>query len=113
MARRLGCLSDVRPEARTPDGAMSVDVLALHAASGRLVAIEADGPSHFLTPGGRGGAPLAPVATGETRARNRALAARGLAVVCVPVMDWNEAGGSSGGHAAYLQAQVEAALARC
>jgi hypothetical protein len=68
-AQRLPTLTGCRLEARTHDGAHSIDVAAKHAASGRLLAIEADGPVHFLQPGMR--------PTGETLARDRALAARG------------------------------------
>ncbi|KAI8475173.1 MAG: hypothetical protein J3K34DRAFT_517614 [Monoraphidium minutum] len=101
-AQRLSCLTDCRREARTPDGAFSVDVAATHAASGRRLAIEADGPTHFLRPGGQ--------PTGETLARNRALAARGYVVVPLSYWEWGPLRGDAAAQDAYLQRTVEAAL---
>ncbi|KAI8475403.1 MAG: hypothetical protein J3K34DRAFT_517425 [Monoraphidium minutum] len=101
-ARRLPCLADCRQEARTPDGAFSVDVTAAHAASGRGLAIEADGPWHYLRPGKE--------PTGETLARNRALAARGLEVVSVPWWEWQKVRLDAAEQDAYLLCKVEAAL---
>ncbi|KAI8475360.1 MAG: hypothetical protein J3K34DRAFT_484527 [Monoraphidium minutum] len=101
-ARRLPCLADCRQEARTPDGAFSVDVAAAHAASGRRLAIEADGPWHFMRSGRE--------PTGETLARNRALAARGFVVVSVPWWEWQEVRGDAAAQDAYLLRKVEAAL---
>ncbi|KAI8475158.1 MAG: hypothetical protein J3K34DRAFT_517600 [Monoraphidium minutum] len=101
-ARRLPNLADCRQEARTPDCALRVDVAATHAASGRLLAIEADGPTHFLRPSGQ--------PTGVTLARNRALAARGYVVVPVPWQEWARLVGGAPAQDAYLQRRVEAAL---
>jgi len=98
-----GVLSDCRQEALTEDGALSVDVLATHTASGRRLAIEADGPTHFLEPGRK--------LTGETLARNRALAARGYVVVSVPWWEWGEVRSESD-RAAYLSGKVKVALLR-
>jgi hypothetical protein len=104
-AQRLPTLTGCRQEARTGDGAFSIDVAAKHAASGRLLAIEADGPFHFLRPGRR--------PTGETLARNRALAARGYVVVCVPWWEWAKVQGDAVAEEAYLARAVEAAVSRC
>ncbi|GBF91357.1 hypothetical protein Rsub_04097 [Raphidocelis subcapitata] len=103
-ARRLPGLADCRQEARTPDGAFSVDVAALHAASGLRLAMEADGPTHFLRPGREVG--------GHTLARNRALSARGCVVVSVPYWEWAKVQRDAGKAAAYLSQAVEDAVAR-
>ncbi|GBF93376.1 hypothetical protein Rsub_06414 [Raphidocelis subcapitata] len=103
-ARRLPGLADCCQEARTPDGAFSVDVAALHAASGLRLAIEADGPTHFLRPGREVG--------GDTLARNRALSARGCVVVSVPYWEWAKVRRDAGKAAAYLSQAVEDAVAR-
>ncbi|KAI8475363.1 MAG: hypothetical protein J3K34DRAFT_464874 [Monoraphidium minutum] len=100
-ARRLPCLADCRQEARTPDGAFSVDVAATHAASGRRLAIEADGPTHFLRPGRE--------PTGDTLARNRAHM-RGFAVVSVPWWEWQKVRGDAAAQDAYLLRKVQVAL---
>jgi hypothetical protein len=65
----------------TADGALSIDIAATTAAGVR-VAIEADGPSHFIQPGN--------TLTGGTLFRNRALAARGYAVVSIPGWEWKQ-----------------------
>jgi len=93
-------MTDCRQEARTEDGAFSVDVMATHTGSGKRLAIEADGPWHFLRPGRQ--------VNGETLARHRALAARGYVVVSVPWWEWHELKKSD--QAAYLSRKVEAAL---
>jgi hypothetical protein len=103
-AQRLATLTGCRQEARTHDGAFSIDVAAKHAASGRLLAIEADGPTHFLRPGRR--------PTGDTLARNRALAARRYVVVCVPWWEWAKVQGDAKAEEAYLAQKVEAAVSR-
>ncbi|GBF91353.1 hypothetical protein Rsub_04093 [Raphidocelis subcapitata] len=103
-ARRLPGLADCRQEARTPDGAFSVDVAALHAASGLRLAMEADGPTHFLRPGRE--------VSGHTLARNRALSARGCVVVSVPYWEWAKVQRDAGKAAAYLSQAVEDAVAR-
>ncbi|GBF97714.1 hypothetical protein Rsub_10878 [Raphidocelis subcapitata] len=103
-ARRLPGLADCRQEARTPDGAFSVDVAALHAGSGLRLAIEADGPTHFLRPGRE--------VSGDTLARNRALSARGCVVVSVPYWEWAKVQRDGRKAAAYLSQAVEDAVAR-
>ena len=67
-----------------------------------MVAIEADEPTHFLSPGWQ--------PTGETLARNRALAARSYVVVSVPYWEWNAVQGDPRREVAYLAARVEAAV---
>ena len=62
-------------EGATDDGLFRVDCLL----ADRRVAVEADGPSHFLA----GRAP-----NGKTRLRRRLLEARGLRVVSVPYFEW-------------------------
>jgi hypothetical protein len=104
-AQRLPTLTGCRQEALTDDGAFSVDVAAKHAASGRLLAIEADGPTHFLQPGMR--------PTGDTLARNRALAARGYIVVSVPYWEWDKVRGDAEAEESHLARAVEAAVSRC
>jgi len=84
-------------EARTEDGAFNVDVVATHTASGKRLAIEADGPTHFLRPDRQ--------VTGETLARNRALARRGHLVVSVPYWEWDDLKKSE--QAAYLTRKIE------
>jgi uncharacterized membrane protein YgcG len=101
--RLRGLLEDCRLEARTPDGAMSVDVAAVHAPSGRRLAIEADGRFHFLQPC-RG-------PTGETLARDRALNARGYAVASVLYWEWEALEGNAAAEDAYLARRVAAAVA--
>lgn len=64
-------------EALTADGLFSIDI----AMRTERVALEVDGPSHFL----RG--TLAP--TGPTLARDRLLAARGWRVISLPYFEWD------------------------
>jgi hypothetical protein len=63
----------------TPDGALLLDI-AGGTAAGVLVAVEADGPTHFRQPDGG--------LTGPTQYRNRALAVRGYSLVSVPYQKW-------------------------
>ena len=70
---RLG--ADHVVEGATDDGLFRVDCLL----ADRRVAVEADGPSHYL-------ADRAP--NGPTRLRRRLLEARGLRVVSVPYFEW-------------------------
>lgn len=96
-ALAVPCLQDVRLEAATEDGLMSVDVMAAFDAAGvpgaaggqaaavvpgasPAVAIEVDGIFHFRRPD------RAP--TGPTRFRNRLLASRGFVLVVVPIWEW-------------------------
>ena len=80
-------------EQRTADGAFSIDVAAVTAA-GQSLAIEADGPSHFVRPGR--------VVDGPTQARNRALAARGYRIMCVPWWEWDALEGDKQRQQAYV-----------
>lgn len=64
-----------------PDGMFSMDIGAV-TADGLRLAIEVDGPTHFRLPD-RG-------LTGSTLYRNRALSARGYAVVSVAAHDWEQ-----------------------
>ncbi|KAF6264329.1 hypothetical protein COO60DRAFT_176363 [Scenedesmus sp. NREL 46B-D3] len=63
----------------TTDGALLLDI-AGRTASNVLVAVEADGPSHFRRPDGG--------LMGGTQYRNRALAVRGYRLVSVPWFEW-------------------------
>jgi hypothetical protein len=65
----------------TPDGALLLDI-AGRTAAGVLVAVEADGPTHFRQPDGG--------LNGPTQYRNRALAVRGYRLVSVPWFDWHD-----------------------
>jgi hypothetical protein len=65
----------------TEDGAMIIDI-AGRTAHGVLVAVEADGPSHFRRPDGE--------LDGPTQYRNRALAVRGYRVFSVPCYEWHK-----------------------
>jgi len=67
-------------EQRTADGASSIDIAAVTAA-GVALAIEVDGPWHFVRHGNR--------VDGPTQYRNRALAARGYTVISIPHWEWN------------------------
>jgi hypothetical protein len=70
----------------TPDGALLLDI-AGRTAAGVLVAVEADGPSHFRQPDGG--------LTGATQWRNRALAVRGYRLVSVPYSAWDRLKGDA------------------
>ena len=70
-----------QPEQPTADKACLIDIAAV-TASGVKVAIEVEGPQHYVQPNR--------TLTGTTQSRNRALAARGYAVVSIPYWDWNE-----------------------
>lgn len=66
-------------EVRTADGAFSIDISAVTAA-GLQLAVEVDGPWHFIRPGHG--------LDGPTQYRHRALQARGYIVLTVPYWDW-------------------------
>ena len=79
---------------------------------GVRVAVEFDGPSHFVgaTGGDRGsggGAP--PVANGETRLRDALLRGGGFVVLAVPFFEWDPLRGGDE-RDAYLRARLAAAL---
>jgi very-short-patch-repair endonuclease len=67
-------------EQLTADGAFSIDIAAT-TAGGAKVAIEVDGPTHFIQPGR--------TPDGTTQFRDRALAARGYVVVSIPYWEWD------------------------
>jgi hypothetical protein len=64
----------------TPNGALLIDI-AGRTADGVLVAIEADGPTHFRQPDGG--------LMGTTQYWNKALAVRGYRLVSVPASKWD------------------------
>lgn len=66
-------------EQHTADGNYSIDIAA-ETSSGVAVAIEVDGPNHFLHPDN--------VVDGATQSRNRALGARGYQLISIPYWDW-------------------------
>ena len=80
-------------EVRTPQG-YSLDAVVSH--GGREVAVEVDGPSHFL---GR-------TPTGATALKRRQLRAAGWALLPVPYWEW-DALGSKAAKQAYLRAALE------
>lgn len=67
-------------ERPSSDGNFSIDVAAV-TADGVQVAIEADGPWHYVSPGRR--------FNGPTKFRNRMLAAQGHTVVSIPYWEWD------------------------
>jgi hypothetical protein len=83
-------------EVVTADGNFSIDIAAVTAAGVKL-AIEVDGPTHFVSPHNN--------LNGPTQYRNRALAARGYTVVSIPWWEWITL---KGGEAklAYLQRKL-------
>jgi hypothetical protein len=62
-------------EKLTDDDNFSIDITAVTAAGVKL-AVEVDGPTHFVSPGNR--------VNGPTQYRNRALKARGYLMVSIP-----------------------------
>jgi hypothetical protein len=70
----------------TPDGALVLDI-AGRTAAGVLVAVEADGPTHFRQPDGG--------LMGTTLWRNRALAVRGYRLVSVRYSSWDQLKGDA------------------
>ena len=82
-----------REEVRTPQG-YSLDVVVSH--GGREVAVEVDGPSHFV---GR-------TPTGATALKRRQLRAAGWALLPVPYWEWN-ALGSKAANQEYLRGALE------
>lgn len=67
-------------EQPSSDGNFSIDVAAV-TADGVQVAVEADGPWHYVSPGRR--------LNGPTQFRNRMLAAQGHMVVSIPYWEWD------------------------
>ncbi|KAG1679152.1 hypothetical protein FOA52_000507 [Chlamydomonas sp. UWO 241] len=78
--RQLPGCSGAISEHLTDDGLFSIDI-AVQLPGGQKLAVEVDGPTHFLrnTPA---------VLNGATHLRNRLLEARGWCVVSVPVTEW-------------------------
>jgi hypothetical protein len=76
-----GC-SGATSEHLTDDGLFRIDI-ALQLPGVQKLAVEVDGPTHFLS-----SAPTVP--NGATRLRKRLLEARGWRVVSVPVTEWGE-----------------------
>jgi hypothetical protein len=86
----------------TLDGALLIDI-AGRTADGVLVAVEADGPTHFRQPDGG--------LMGTTRYRNRALAVRGYRLVSVPKFSLDNVWKDEQGQDQYLmQLFMEAGL---
>ena len=83
-----------REEERTPQG-YSLDLVVSH--GGREVAVEVDGPSHFL---GR-------TPTGATALKRRQLRAAGWALLPVPYWEWDALSSEAAKQAAYLRAALE------
>jgi hypothetical protein len=75
-----GC-TGAASELPSDDGLFSIDI-ALVSPDGRKVAIEVDGPTHFLT-----NAPQ--MVNGNTALRNQLLEARGWTVVSLPAVVWS------------------------
>ena len=73
-------ISSVELQALTPDGLMCMDVM-VQLADGTRIAVEVDGPDHFLVPCGG--------PTGGSCFRGRALARRGFIELSVPYFDWD------------------------
>jgi very-short-patch-repair endonuclease len=88
-------------EVPTDDRNFSIDIAAVTAAGVRL-AVEVDGPSHFVRMGGRW------EVEGPTQYRNRALAARGYTVVSIPGWEWRQLNGACQQHQ-YLQDKIKGA----
>uniref|UniRef100_A0A383VQ77 RAP domain-containing protein n=1 Tax=Tetradesmus obliquus TaxID=3088 RepID=A0A383VQ77_TETOB len=84
----------------TPDGALLLDIAGRTAAV-VLVAVEADGPTHFRQPDGG--------LKGPTQYRNRALAVRGYNLVSVPWWQWDELRGDAQRQQQYLMWRFGAA----
>ena len=103
-------------EVTTEDGLLSIDVVP----RGTKVAVEVDGPSHFVRTlrtdgngGGRGDGVGAPKANGATLARRKLLGARGWTVVSVPYFEWDACEGDAARQARLLvKLPPLAALAR-
>ena len=86
-----------REELRTPQG-YSLDAVVTH--GGREVAVEVDGPSHFV---GR-------TPTGATALKRRQLRAVGWVLLPVPYWEWHEDLSSSSERQEYLRAALRHVL---
>jgi hypothetical protein len=107
---------DVEVEASLLYGVYSADAL-LTLADGRRVAVEYDGPHHFVEPTDHTGRTTdvtsdvtVPRYTAETRLRNRLLTGPGgcTAVVSVPWFEWRGLRGDAGAEDAYLRRRLAA-----
>jgi hypothetical protein len=100
-------------EVVTADGNFSIDIAAVTAAGVNL-AIEVDGPHHFVshstsstsTSSSRLDGSAQYRVDGPTLSRNRALAARGYVVVSIPWWEWSDLKGG-GARQAYLQDKLQ------
>jgi hypothetical protein len=81
MGKLPGWQFPPQQEVPTDDHNFSIDILAVTTAGVRL-AVEVDGPSHFVSPGNR--------VNGPTRYRQRALKARGYIVISIPGWEWGQ-----------------------
>jgi hypothetical protein len=88
-------------EVATDDHNFSIDIVAVTAAGVRL-AVEVDGPSHFVRMGGRW------EVDGPTQYRDRALAARGYTVVSIAGWEWRQLKGAYQQHQ-YLHDKIKGA----
>ena len=84
------------------DGAFSIDVVAV-TKEGQLLAIEADGPHHFMSPSNR--------VTSYTRFRDRGLEKRGYVVVNVPWYYWEKLEKEMEFKQQFLESCIKAAVA--
>ncbi|KAG1677580.1 hypothetical protein FOA52_014478 [Chlamydomonas sp. UWO 241] len=92
VVRQLPGCSGATYEQATDDGLFSIDI-AVHLPDGSRLAVEVDGPQHFLSsPSGR--------LNGATLLRNRLLEARGWRVVSVPARTGWDPHAEQGQHAA-------------
>jgi hypothetical protein len=87
----------------TEDKNFSIDIVAATAAGDRL-AVEVDGPTHFVSPGNR--------VNGPTQYRNRALEARGYTVVSIPGWEWEQLKGFQQ-QKRYLQDKLKGETCKC
>lgn len=79
---------EIEQEALVLDGLHAVDIL-VHLPSGALIAVEFDGPTHFLRWIQTSSAGRMPEPNGATCFRNRLLRDAGLAVVVIPYFEWD------------------------
>jgi hypothetical protein len=110
-------LQDPQPEqpAQPAAGLMTIDILGRHmdaAGAPRQVAVEVDGPTHFVShlsaaPAG-GGVDVSYSLDGSTQWRNAMLQHYGYVVVTVPYQEWDSR--SRDQHVALLQRRLRAAL---
>jgi hypothetical protein len=105
---RLGF--SVEMEARVLDGLHAVDAL-VHLPGGSLVAVEFDGPTHFLRRihSATGGHTFSP--NGATLFRDRLLREAGFDVIAVPFFEWYELVDDAS-RDAYISTRLNAARAR-